>query len=72
METWRLRTPNVWEDFGSWSNLLVWRIQIYNIIIEAFKGYAEVNPVLYQMGYRDKAWSVNRCACVISVRKAQV
>lgn len=61
METWRLRTPNEWERFSTWSDVLIWRNQIYNIVINAFKGYAELQPQLYQLGYRDKAWNVNRC-----------
>lgn len=62
METWRLRTPNEWERFSTWSNVLIWRNQIYNIVITAFKSYAEAAPHLYQLGYRDKAWNVNRRA----------
>ena len=60
METWRLRTPNEWERLSGWAGVLVWRNHIYNTVIESFKGLAEINPVLHQLGYRDKAWSVNR------------
>ena len=62
METWRLRTPNEWERFSAWANVLIWRNQIYNIVINAFKNYADLAPQLYQLGYRDKAWNVNRRA----------
>ena len=62
METWRLRTPNDWEALAGWTSVLVWRNHVYNTVIHSFKGLSEVNPVLHQLGYRDKAWSVNRCA----------
>lgn len=38
----------------------MWRNQIYNIVITAFKDLNETNPQLYQLGYRDKAWNVNK------------
>ena len=62
METWRLRTPNEWDSFGIWSDVLIWRNQIYNVVIEAFKAYSDVAPQLFQLGFRDKAWSINRFA----------
>jgi hypothetical protein len=58
--TCRLRTPNEWEPLAHWQDVLMWRNTIYNIVINAFRGYAEVAPQLHQLGYRDKAWSVNR------------
>ncbi|KAK9813189.1 hypothetical protein WJX72_010368 [[Myrmecia] bisecta] len=64
METWRLRTPNEWERLSVWSNCMVWRNHIYNIVINAFKHLQEMVPHLHQLGYRDKAWSVNRLGCV--------
>ncbi|KAK9855808.1 hypothetical protein WJX84_006870 [Apatococcus fuscideae] len=60
METWRLRTPNEWERLSVWSDVLVWRNHVYNIVINAFQNLAERAPQLHQLGYRDKAWSVNR------------
>ena len=60
LETWRLRTPNEWERLDMWAGVLLWRNNIYNSIISAFKNLAEINPVLHQLGYRDKAWSVNK------------
>ena len=60
METWRLRTPNDWERLGSWASVLCWRNHVYNAVIHNFKSFSEINPVLHQLGYRDKAWSVNR------------
>lgn len=60
METWRLRTPNEWDSMLHWQDLLVWRNNIYNIVIQAFNRLSEVAPQLHQMGYRDKAWSVNK------------
>lgn len=59
----RLRTPNEWEPLGHWQDVLMWRNTIYNIVITAFRGYADVAPQLHQLGYRDKAWSVNRWGC---------
>ena len=60
METWRLRTPNEWEGLTTWGGVLVWRNAIYNIVINAFKGLADVAPHLHQLGYRDKVcW----CCC---------
>lgn len=67
METWRLRTPNEWDNFGIWSDVLIWRNQIYNVVIEAFKAYGDVAPPLFQLGYRDKAWSVNRSEPFLSL-----
>lgn len=60
METWRLRTPNEWDSFKIWSDVLIWRNQVYNIVINAFKDLNETNPQLYQLGYRDKAWTINK------------
>jgi transformation/transcription domain-associated protein len=62
LETWRLRAPNGWERLGAWADVLLWRNAVYNIVINAFKSYAETAPHLHQLGYRDKAWSVNRLA----------
>jgi transformation/transcription domain-associated protein len=43
-----------------WQDLLVWRNNIYNTVIAAFNRMSDVAPQLHQMGYRDKAWSVNK------------
>ena len=64
LETWRLRTPDPADSLGSWASVLLWRNSIYNIVINAFKGLADAAPHLHQLGYRDKAWSVNRLAAV--------
>jgi transformation/transcription domain-associated protein len=58
--TWRLRVPNEWEPLTHWYDVLVWRNHIYNVIITNFRHLAEINPQLHQLGYRDKAWSVNK------------
>ena len=60
LETWRLRTPNEWERVSTWSDVMLWRNVIYNIVINAFQSVKEVAPHLHQLGYRDRAWSVNR------------
>ncbi|KAL2624095.1 hypothetical protein R1flu_008340 [Riccia fluitans] len=64
LETWRLRTPNEWDDLTVWNDLLLWRNQMYNTVINAFTNLSETNPQLHQLGFRDKAWSVNRLASV--------
>ena len=56
----RLRTPNAWDSLRHWQDLLVWRNNIYNTVIAAFNRMSDVAPQLHQMGYRDKAWSVNK------------
>jgi len=62
LETWRLRTPNEWERVSTWSDIMLWRNVIYNIVINAFQSVKDVAPHLHQLGYRDRAWSVNRQA----------
>lgn len=64
LETWRLRTPNDWDDLVWWNNLMHWRNHVYGHVITAFDGFQEVSPQLHQLGYRDKAWSVNKLASV--------
>jgi hypothetical protein len=59
-DTWKLRTPNEWEPVRWWSDVLTWRNQIYNMTIRQFSSFQATAPNLHQMGYRDKAWSVNR------------
>jgi transformation/transcription domain-associated protein len=59
-DTWKLRTPNEWEPVHWWSDILTWRNHVYNTTIRQFSNLQNVNPNLHQLGYRDKAWSVNR------------
>lgn len=61
LETWRLRTPNEWDNLSVWYDLLHWRNEIYNAVIDAFKDFTSTNPQLH-LGYRDKAWNVNKLA----------
>lgn len=61
-ETWRLRTPNEWDNMTVWCDLLQWRNEIYNAVIDAFKDFASTNPQLHHLGFRDKAWNVNKLA----------
>ena len=56
----RLRTPNEWDSLVHWQDVLLWRNHIYNVVINAFNNFSEIAPQLHQMGYRDKAWSVNK------------
>ncbi|KAJ6816627.1 putative transformation/transcription domain-associated protein [Iris pallida] len=62
LETWRLRTPNEWDNLSIWYDLLQWRNEMYNAVIDAFKDHASTNPQLHHLGYRDKAWNVNKLA----------
>ncbi|KAL9691531.1 hypothetical protein QQ045_011955 [Rhodiola kirilowii] len=64
IETWRLRTPNEWDNMSVWYDLLQWRNDIYNAVIDAFKDFGTTNSQLHHLGYRDKAWSVNKLAHV--------
>lgn len=62
LETWRLRTPNEWDNLSVWYDLLQWRNEIYNTVIDVFKDFTSTtNPQLH-LGYRDKAWNVNKLA----------
>lgn len=45
---------------STWSDIMLWRNVIYNIVINAFQSVKDVAPHLHQLGYRDRAWSVNR------------
>lgn len=62
LETWRLRTPNEWDNLPVWYDLLQWRNEMYNAVIDAFKDHSSTNPQLHHLGYRDKAWNVNKLA----------
>lgn len=62
LETWRLRTPNEWDNMSVWYDLLQWRNEMYNAVIDAFKDFGTTNPQLHHLGYRDKAWNVNKLA----------
>ncbi|KAE8010614.1 hypothetical protein FH972_006971 [Carpinus fangiana] len=63
LETWRLRTPNEWDNMSVWCDLLQWRNEMYNAVIDAFKDFSSsTNAPLHHLGYRDKAWNVNRLA----------
>ncbi|KAM3383848.1 hypothetical protein ACQJBY_008479 [Aegilops geniculata] len=62
LETWRLRTPNDWDNTTIWYDLLQWRNEMYNSVIDAFKDFGQTNPQLHHLGYRDKAWNVNKLA----------
>jgi transformation/transcription domain-associated protein len=62
LETWRLRTPNEWDNLSVWYDLLQWRNEMYNAVIDAFKDFGSTNSQLHHLGYRDKAWNVNKLA----------
>ncbi|XP_047310383.1 transformation/transcription domain-associated protein-like [Impatiens glandulifera] len=65
LETWRLRTPNEWDNLSVWYDLLQWRNEMYNIVIDAFKDFGTTNSQLHHLGYRDKAWNVNKLAHIV-------
>ncbi|KAM7251269.1 hypothetical protein ACFE04_023152 [Oxalis oulophora] len=62
LETWRLRSPNKWDHMSVWYDLLQWRNEMYNIVVDTFKDFSTSNPQLFHLGYRDKAWNVNKLA----------
>lgn len=62
LETWRLRTPNEWDNMTVWYDMLQWRNEMYNAVIDAFKDFGTTNSQLHHLGYRDKAWNVNKLA----------
>ncbi|CAN4078750.1 unnamed protein product [Withania somnifera] len=62
LETWRLRIPNEWDSSSVWYDLLQWRNEMYNGVIDAFKDFGSTNSQLHHLGYRDKAWNVNKLA----------
>ncbi|XP_051127175.1 transcription-associated protein 1-like isoform X2 [Andrographis paniculata] len=62
LETWRLRTPNEWDNMSVWYDLLQWRNEMYNAVIDAFKDFGNTNSQLHHLGFRDKAWNVNKLA----------
>ncbi|KAE8655962.1 hypothetical protein F3Y22_tig00117012pilonHSYRG00107 [Hibiscus syriacus] len=62
LETWRLRTPNKWDNMSIWHDLLQWRNEMYIAVIDVFKEFSTTNPQLHHLGFRDKAWNVNKLA----------
>ncbi|EPS61409.1 hypothetical protein M569_13388, partial [Genlisea aurea] len=62
LETWRLRTPNEWDNMSVWYDLLQWRNEMYNAVTDVFKD--STNAQLHHLGFRDKAWNVNKLAHV--------
>ncbi|KGN48912.1 transformation/transcription domain-associated protein [Cucumis sativus] len=64
LETWRLRIPNEWDGMTVWCDLLQWRNEMYNAVIDAFKDFGNTNSQLHHLGFRDKAWNVNKLAHV--------
>jgi len=77
METWRLRTPNEWDPVPWWSEILIWRGNMHSIMTHAAKQIGEQNPAmmqatqqLYQLGQREKAWSLNKFASAARKQRA--
>jgi transformation/transcription domain-associated protein len=68
MESWRLRQPNEYEQLSGWQDLLMWRNQVHNLVVTAFNNVAfEGTSQLNQLGYKEKAWTVNRLASVFTL-----
>jgi transformation/transcription domain-associated protein len=59
-----MRLPNEWDGLPWWSDVLQWRHHMYNFVIKTFDKCEQSNPHLHQLGYREKAWSVNKFAAV--------
>ena len=71
MESWRLRQPNEYEPLSYWQDLLLWRNQIHNMVVTALNGVAMEGTTqqqqLGQLGYKEKAWTVNRLASIFTL-----
>ena len=65
-ESWRLRQPNEYETLSGWQDLFLWRNQVHNAIVNTFIGLDGTGP-LGQLGYKEKAWTVNRLASVFTL-----
>lgn len=64
LESWRLRTPNVWEPFSVWSDVFIWRHIIYSNIASSIPGVDPAASNLLHLCVKNKAWSINRLASV--------
>lgn len=65
LETWRLRSPNIWEPLSVWLDVFVWRHIIYSSIANSISTGVEPNsPSLHHLCVKDKAWSINKLANV--------
>lgn len=64
LENWRVRTPNEWDDLSFWYDVLQWRNEIYSSVIHGVEDFGATNPQLNYVGYKDKAWNINKLAHV--------
>ena len=66
ISTWRERLPNQWESVTVWSDILVWRSLMFNIIAQSYAAPAE------GQGYRmnDSPWTIIKLAA--TARKQQL
>lgn len=65
LETWRLRSPNVWEPLSVWSDVFIWRHIIYSSIANSVSSASEPNSSsIHHLCVKDKAWSINKLAKV--------
>eukprot|EP00798_Chlamydomonas_sp_ICE-L_P011531 gene11531-34243_t len=67
MKTWRLRSPNEWESLLHWQDIIIWRNHVYDFVINAFRNMAELDPMMHQLGYKDKAWAVNKLGALATL-----
>ncbi|KAK1363493.1 Histone acetyltransferase SAGA, TRRAP/TRA1 component, PI-3 kinase superfamily [Heracleum sosnowskyi] len=64
LENWRVRTPNEWDDLSVWYDFLQWRNEIYSSVLHGVEDFGATNPQLDYVGYKDKAWNINKLAHV--------
>jgi len=64
LETWRLRTPNLWDPLPMWSDLLTWRSHMYSLVSSTLKSFHDLPAGVNLSGSRDQAWSVTKLATV--------
>lgn len=69
MESWRLRQPNEYESLSSWQDLFMWRNQVHNLVVRILGNPENEyhNGPLGQLGYKEKAWTVNRLASIFTL-----
>eukprot|EP00026_Physarum_polycephalum_P000015 Phypoly_transcript_00015.p1 GENE.Phypoly_transcript_00015~~Phypoly_transcript_00015.p1 ORF type:complete len:3639 (+),score=586.09 Phypoly_transcript_00015:159-11075(+) len=70
LNIWRERLPNRWEDVTAWNDVMTWRQHVFQLINNAFKSLAELNPSLAYIGHHETAWTINKFSHV--ARKHQL
>lgn len=62
LDIWRVRTPNEWDDMSVWYDFFQWRNEIYSTVIHRVEAFGARNSQLDNIGYKDKAWNINKLA----------